>query len=126
MMYLEFTTSTEASAWLRCHQRAFEYFRGVPRELLHDNLKTAVLSRGSGGKIHWNSRYLDFALYYGFSPYPCKPYRAQSKGKVERSIGYVQQSFWCASSKKVGLDMRYNALLRDWKSLRSDLKNPVR
>ncbi len=93
-MYVEFTTSTEVSTWLRCHQHAFEYFGGVPREILHDNLKTAVLSRGTGGKIHWNSRYLDFAVYYGFSPYPCKPYRAQTKGKVERSIGYVQPNFW--------------------------------
>jgi transposase len=94
MMYVEFTTSTEVNLWLRCHQHAFEYFGGVPREILQDNLKTAVLSRGAGGKIQWNPRYLDFALYYGFSPYPCKPYRAQTKGKVERSIGYVQQSFW--------------------------------
>ncbi len=94
MLYVEFTTSTEVTTWLRCHQHAFEYFGGIPREILHDNLKTAVLSRGVGGKIHWNPRYLDFALYYGFSPYPCKPYRAQTKGKVERSIGYVQQSFW--------------------------------
>jgi transposase len=94
MMYVEFTTSTEVSTWLRCHQHAFEYFGGVPRELLHDNLKTAVLSRGAGGKIQWNPRYLDFALYYGFSPHPCKPYRAQTKGKVERRIGYLQQSFW--------------------------------
>lgn len=94
MMYVEFTTSTEVGIWLRCHQHAFEYFGGVPREMLHDNLKTAVLSRGAGGKIHWNSRYLDFALYYGFSPYPCKPYRAQTKGKVERSVRYVQQNFW--------------------------------
>jgi transposase len=68
MMYLEFTTSTEVTTWLRCHQHAFEYFGGVPREILHDNLKTAVLSRGAGGKIQWNPRYLDFALYYGFSP----------------------------------------------------------
>jgi transposase len=94
MLYVEFTTSTESSIWLRCHQRAFEYFGGVPREILHDNLKTAVLSRGAGGTIHWNTRYLDFALYYGFSPYPCKPYRAQTKGKVERSIRYLQQNFW--------------------------------
>jgi transposase len=53
MMYVEFTTSTEVSRWLRCHQRAFEYFGGVPREILHDNLKTAVLSRGGGGKIYY-------------------------------------------------------------------------
>ena len=94
MMYLEFTTRTDVSIWLRCHQHAFEYFGGVPEEILHDNLKTAVLSRGAGGKVHWNTRYLDFALYYGFTPYPCRPYRAQTKGKVERSIGYVRQNFW--------------------------------
>jgi hypothetical protein len=82
----------------------------VPRELLHDNLKTAVLSRGSGGKIHWNSRYLDFALYYGFSPYPCKPYRAQTKGKVERSIGYVQQSFWVGTHFTDLADLNQQAL----------------
>ena len=94
MLYLEFTTRTDVSTWLRCHQHAFEYFGGVPEEMLHDNLKTAVLSRGAGGKIHWNTRYLDFALYYGFTPYPCKPYRAQTKGKVERMVGYVRQNFW--------------------------------
>ena len=94
MMYLEFTTRMDVSIWLRCHQHAFEYFGGVPEEMLHDNLKTAVLSRGAGGKIHWNPRYLDFALFYGFTPYPCRPYRAQTKGKVERSIGYVRQNFW--------------------------------
>ena len=94
MLYLEFTTRTDVSIWLRCHQHAFEYFGGVPEEMLHDNLKTAVLSRGAGGKIHWNARYLDFALYYGFTPYPCKPYRAQTKGKVERMMGYVRQNFW--------------------------------
>jgi hypothetical protein len=94
MMYLEFTVRTDVSAWLRCHQHALAYFGGVPQEVLHDNLKTAVLSRGAGGKIQWNARYLDFALYYGFSPYPCRPYRAQTKGKVERTIGYVRQNFW--------------------------------
>ena len=94
MMYVEFTTSTDVNSWLRCHQHAFEYLGGVTREVLHDNLKTAVLARGTGGKLHWDPRYLDFALYYGFSPYPCKPYRAQTKGKVERSIQYVQQNFW--------------------------------
>lgn len=94
MTYLEFTTRTDITTWLRCHQHAFDYFSGVPRELLHDNLKTSVLSRGAGGKVQWNPRYLDFALSYGFAPYPCRPYRAQTKGKVERTIGYVKQNFW--------------------------------
>ena len=112
MMYVEFTTSTDTSLWLRCHQRAFDYFGGIPREMLHDNLKTAVLARGSGGKVHWNSRYLDFALYHGFSPHPCRPYRAQTKGKVERSIQYVQQSFWVGTHFQDLADLNRQGL--DW------------
>ena len=110
MMYVEFTTSTDTSLWLRCHQHAFEYFGGIPREMLHDNLKTAVLARGSGGKVYWNPRYLDFALYNGFSPYPCRPYRAQTKGKVERSIQYVQQSFWVGTHFQDLADLNRQAL----------------
>lgn len=92
-MYVEFTTSTQASSWRRCQQHACEYLGGVAQEILHDKLKTAVVSRGAGGKVHWTPHYLDCALYSGFSPPPCKPYGAQTKGKVERSIGYVQQRF---------------------------------
>ena len=66
--YLEFTVSTDMACWLRCHVHAFHYFGGVPRVILHDNLKTAVLKRDAAGTIHWNRHYLDFADYYGFSP----------------------------------------------------------
>jgi transposase len=67
-MYVEFTLSADAAWWLRCHVHAFQYFGGVPRVVLHDNLKTAVLDRDGDGTIHWNARYLDFADYYGFTP----------------------------------------------------------
>jgi transposase len=93
-MYVEFTTSANTDWFIRCHQHAFEYFGGVPREMLHDNLKSAVLYRDSRGEIHWNERYVDFAGQMGFTPRPCKPYRAQTKGKVERSIRYIRQNFW--------------------------------
>jgi transposase len=93
-MYLEFTISAEAAWWLRCHLHAFHYFDGAPREVLHDNLKTAVLTRTADGKIHWHPGYLDFAHYYGFSPRACRPYRAQTKGKVESGIKYVRGNFW--------------------------------
>jgi transposase len=93
-MYLEFTTSADAAWWLRCHQHAFAYFGGVPKVVLHDNLKTAVLSRDADGTIHWNARYLDFAGYYGFTPKACRPYRAQTKGKVESGVKYVRGNFW--------------------------------
>jgi transposase len=92
--YLEFTISADAAWWLRCHVHAFEYFGGVPRVVLHDNLKTAVLERTAAGAIHWHPRYLDFAGYYGFSPRACQPYRAQTKGKVEAGVKYVRRNFW--------------------------------
>jgi hypothetical protein len=66
---------------------------GVPHELLYDNLKTAVDQRGPDGGISWNGRFRDFADYYGFVPRACRPYRAQTKGKVERGIGYLKGHF---------------------------------
>lgn len=92
--YIEFTVSANAATWLRCHMHAFEYFGGVPKVVLHDNLKTAVLSREADGTIHWNARYLDFAGYYGFTPQACRPYRPQTKGKVESGVRYVRSNFW--------------------------------
>jgi transposase len=93
-MYVEFTVSADAAWWLRCHQHAFRFFGGTPQEVLHDNLKTAVLERGANGGIHWHPRYLDFAHYYGFTPKACQPYRAQTKGKVESGVKYVRRNFW--------------------------------
>lgn len=93
-MYLEYTVSVDTAWWLRCHIHAFDYFGGVPESVLHDNLKTAVLSRAMDDTIHWNPRYLDFAHYYGFRPQACAPYRARTKGKVENGIRYVRGNFW--------------------------------
>jgi transposase len=93
-LYVEFTVSTDAAWWLRCHVHAFHYFGGVPGVVLHDNPKTAVLERDADGTIHWNARYLDFANYYGFTPRACRPYRAQTKGKVESGVRYVRGNFW--------------------------------
>jgi hypothetical protein len=93
-MYLEFTVSTAETWFLRGHLHAFRYFGGVPHEVLHDNLKTAVLERRAGGEIRWQPHYLDFADHYGFTPRACQPYRAQTKGKVESGIRYIRNSFW--------------------------------
>lgn len=93
-MYVEFTVSADEAWWLRCHQHALHFFGGVPREVLHDNLKTAVLDRDMHGSVHWHPRYLDFAHYYGFTPRACQPYRAQTKGKVESGVKYVRRNFW--------------------------------
>jgi hypothetical protein len=66
----------------------------VPEHILYDNLKPVVLGRDEGGQPVWNQRFLDFALVVGFYPKACRPYRAQTKGRVERAIRYLRQSFW--------------------------------
>jgi transposase len=110
--YLEFTVSADSAWWLRCHIHAFCYFGGVPYDVLHDNPKTAVLDRDADGTIHWNPRYLDFADYYGFTPKACRPYRAQTKGKVESGIRYVRGNFWPGLKFTDLADLNRQAL--DW------------
>lgn len=72
---------------------AFRYFGGVTAAVLVDNMKTAVLGR-EAGVVRWNPKFLDFASYYGFLPRACHPYRPETKGKIERTVGFVRQSFW--------------------------------
>jgi hypothetical protein len=74
--------------------RSFEYFGGVPAEVLVDNQKAAVLVHPSSGPVHFNPRFVDLAGNYGFLPRACKPYRARTKGKDERMVGYVKQHFF--------------------------------
>jgi hypothetical protein len=65
---------------LRCHMAAFEAIGGVPKEILYDRMKTAVIGEG-GGSIVYNRAFIDFARHYGFQPKACRPYRAKTKGK---------------------------------------------
>ena len=73
----------DVATFMRCHVNAFEYFGGVPRRCLYDNAKVVVLGRDDAGRPEWNSRMLDFALRVGFEMRLCRPYRAQTKGKVD-------------------------------------------
>jgi transposase len=73
--------------------RAFEYFGGVPREVLVDNQKAAVLHHQAGRPL-FNARFLDLAAHYGFTPRACRPQRARTKGKDERMVGYIKQHFF--------------------------------
>jgi transposase len=119
-MYIEFTVSTDAAWWLRCHIHAFAYFGGVPQVVLHDNLKTAVLSRDADGTPHFNERYLDFAGYYGFTPKACRPYRAQTKGKVESGVRYVRSNFWPGLRYRDLADLNDQA--RQWLDLTANVR----
>ena len=119
MLYVEFTVATDAAAWLRGHLHAFHYFGGIPAEVLHDNLKTAVLSR-SRGKVDWHPRYLDFAGYYGFTPRACQPYRPQTKGKVERAVRYLRHNFWLGLRFTDLVDLNRQA--RDWLAVTANVR----
>lgn len=74
--------------------RSFAYFGGVPEEVLVDNQKATVLEHKSRSKPRFNERFLDMAGYYGFTPRACQPYRARTKGKDERMVGYVKDNFF--------------------------------
>jgi len=75
--------------------RSCEYFGGVPQEVLVDNQKAAVLApAGAHGEARFNERFVDLAGHYGFQPRACRPYRARTKGKDERMVGYIKQHFF--------------------------------
>jgi hypothetical protein len=93
-LYVECTRDQTLGRLLACHQHAFDWFGGLTEEILYDNPKTVVLKRDWAGRvIEWHPQFWDFAQYYGFTPRLCRPYRAQTKGKVESGIKYVKRSF---------------------------------
>ena len=111
-IYVEFTLSQNIESLLRCHLHAFDYFGGYPKELLYDHMKTVILIEQSDGQgRRWNPRFLDFAGYYGFMPRLCRPYRARTKGKVERSIGYVKDNFFMGRPFSDLEDLNHQALV---------------
>jgi len=79
-----------------CHEQAFDAFGGVPLEVLYDNMRTVVQQRNFYGRgLHqFHPGLKDLAHHYTFMPRLCRPYRAKTKGKVERSIGYIRRSFY--------------------------------
>lgn len=74
--------------------RAFTYFGGVTAELLIDNPKALVLQHRAGEAVIFNARFLDLCAHYGVRPRACKPYRARTKGKDERMVGYLKHHFF--------------------------------
>lgn len=74
--------------------RSFEHFGGTTEEVLVDNQKSAVVSHPPNGKVVFNERFVDLSGHYCFIPKACKPYRARTKGKDERMVGYVKGNFF--------------------------------
>ena len=87
-LYIEFTRSMALSTLIRCHQNAFAFFGGWTKRILYDNMRQVVV-----GPNRTNPRFLDFSRHYGFEAKRHRPYRPRTKGKVERTVGYVRTSF---------------------------------
>jgi len=111
LIWARFVVHQDLATVLRCHVAAFEALGGAPREVLYDRMKTAVIGEGDRG-IVYNRALIDLARHYGFHPIACRPYRPQSKGKVERPFRYIREDFFLARSFRNLEDL--NAQLRSW------------
>ena len=95
LLWLRFYSQQTMAVLVDGLESAFASFGGVPRELLFDQMRAVVVSddRLSGGGVVLNAEFLRFAAHWDFQPRSCRPYRAQTKGKVERPIRYIRESF---------------------------------
>lgn len=79
-------------------QQAVESFGGVPHTILFDRMKAVVARTAADGRAIFTEELLRLAYHYGFQPKACQPYRARTKGKVERSVSYLRQGFFYGRS----------------------------
>lgn len=90
--YVEAFTDERMASLFAAHEHAFLHFGGHCAELLYDRMRTVIMG-SEAGKPKWNSTFKAFADYWGFEPRVCRPYRAQTKGKVESGVKYVKRNF---------------------------------
>lgn len=92
---VEWVPRQTALTVMRALERAFAVFGGVPQEMLFDQLKAVIVEdhRGTGGRLLENLEFARFAAHWQFTIRACRPYRAQTKGKVERPVHYLRDNF---------------------------------
>lgn len=120
--FVKFTTSEDTASLCAGLREAFDYFGGVPEHVLFDNAKSVVIERDAYGPgLHrWNDALKELAESCGFTPRLCRPYRARTKGKVERFNSYLKGSFvvpLAATLEASGLHLDVdvaNAHVRRW------------
>ena len=111
-LFARYVMHQDLQTLLRCHIQAFTVIGGVPLEILYDRMKTAVTGEDGVGHIVYNPSLLALARHYRFQPRACRPYRAKTKGKVERPFSYIRQDFFLGRSFRNLDDL--NAQLTDW------------
>jgi transposase len=92
-MFAMFVDRCTLQAFMDAHIQAFHYLGGIPMELLYDNMKNVVIGRKKGKPV-FNVEFFHFSRHYGFKPIACPPYSPWVKGKVERPVDYIRESFW--------------------------------
>jgi transposase len=110
-IFVRFYLSAAMPSFVRGHVDAFDFFRGCPRIILYDNLKSAVIER-VGTAIRFNDRLTELSRHYHFEPRPVAVARGNEKGRVERAIRYIRDSFFPAR-KFEGID-DLNAQAAHW------------
>ena len=100
LLWLRFYPRQTMAVLTEAVESGFDRFGGVPEELLFDPMRAVVLSddRAAGGGLVLNAEFLRFAAHWGLLPRSCRPYRAKTKGKVERPIRYIRESFFYGRS----------------------------
>ena len=113
LLWLRFYRRQTMAVLIEGLESAFGWFGGVPQELLFDQMRAVVLSdgRASGGELVLNAEFLRFAAHWRFRTRACRPYRAQTKGKVERPIRYIRDSFFYGREFLNDEDLNEQALL---------------
>jgi transposase len=95
--YVEFVFNQTIAMWVGCHIRAFKWFGGLPKRVVIDNLKSAVIKSLLEDPV-FSAPYRDMALHYGFLIRPCRPRTPRHKGKVESGVSYVKNNFISAQT----------------------------
>lgn len=111
MLYVEFTHSQKQDSLHQCLLNAFRFFGGTPKEIVVDNMMTAVIER-QGSLVRFNDAFLDFLRTFKIVPVACNPRSPQEKGKIENAIKYLRQNFWPLRSFTDLIDVQMQA--RKW------------
>ena len=112
LIWARFVAHQDLQTVLRCHVAAFEALGSVPTEILYDRMRTVVSGEDANGVVQFNTTLLELARHYGFLPRACRPYRAKTKGEVERPFRYIREDFFLARSFRDLDDL--NAQFRQW------------
>ena len=122
LLWLQFYPRQTMAVLMRGLEEAFGAMGGVPAELLFDQLKAVIIddNREIGGKLLENTEFVRFAAHWGFRIRACRPYRARTKGKVERPVSYVRQNFFYGREFLNDADLNQQVL--SWVTRKANLR----